>query len=226
MAGKEEKKRALLFGATGFVGGYLLKTLLENPAYDKVTIVVRRDPGISNPKLMTVVADFHSMEAMKGQIIGDDVFIAIGTTKKKTPDKNEYYQIDHDYPVKASTIARENGARTVVFLSSVGADSGSGVFYLKTKGDTERDIIALGYRHTHIFQPSMIMGKRAEQRPMEKIGILLAGLIGPLLQGGLIKYRGAPARDIAAAMNEVAGKNLDGVAYYQWAEIAALARTR
>ena len=92
-------KKALVFGATGFVGSMLLRDLLASPDYDRVTIVVRRDPGLSHAKLVTLVGDLDSLPALADRFIADDVFIALGTTKKKVPDEAAYRRVDHDYPV-------------------------------------------------------------------------------------------------------------------------------
>ena len=44
-------KKAILFGATGFIGSHLLLELLNNESYEKVTIVVRKDINIKHTKL-------------------------------------------------------------------------------------------------------------------------------------------------------------------------------
>src|SRR5436190_1073607 len=88
--------------------------------------------------------------------------ISPAVPREHTPDLAEYYKIDHDYPVEAAKIAKQNGARAVFLVTAVGADASSGVFYLRTKGAVERDVTALDFAHTHIFRPSMILGQRTE----------------------------------------------------------------
>lgn len=223
-------KKALVFGATGFVGSYILQDLLENPEYEQVTAVVRKDLEQKHPKLKIVVGDRETLPGLKEELEGDDVFIAIGTTTKKTPDQAEYYAIDHDYPVLAASVAREKGATSVFLVSSVGATVNSGFFYIRTKGEVERDIIALDYEHTHIFRPSMIMGKRPEHRTMEKVLIGIFSAVSPLLVGSLKRYRGMEAKDIARAMvnaaacpaGSVAGKTSGKVTVYEWPQMQAL----
>src|ERR1022692_916405 len=164
-------KKAVLFGASGFIGSFLLEELLNNTEYEQVTIVVRKPLNLNHPKLKTLIGDYSSLPGLKEHIVADEIFIALGTTLKNTPDKAEYYQTDHDYPVLAAKIAKEKGAKSVFVLSAVGANANSTIFYVKTKGETERDIIALDFEHTHIFRPSMLMGNRKENRPLEKIVI-------------------------------------------------------
>lgn len=213
-------KKSILFGASGFIGSYLLDELLNDPQYDQVTIVVRKDLNKQHPKLKTLLGDYHSLPSLKDKINADDVFIALGTTKKKVPDQSKYYEIDHDYPVLAAKIAQEKGATSVFLVTSVGANANSNIFYVKTKGEAERDIIALNFQHTHIFRPSMILGNRPEFRPMEKLLIKLWGGINPLLIGKLDCYRGMDAKDIARAMMRAAQQpSSPKVGVYHWNEM-------
>ena len=216
-------KHAILFGASGFIGSYLLNQLLNSPDYSQVTIVVRRDLTIHHPKLITLIGDYNRLPALKEHINGDEVFIALGTTKKNTPDQDEYYQVDHDYPVLAASIAKENGAKSVFLVSAVGANTDSKIFYIKTKGETERDIIALSFDHTHIFRPSMLLGNRKENRPLEKIFIKLWTVINPLLVGRYLnKYRGISGKDVARAMINSAKNQSEKVKIYHWKEMTGL----
>jgi len=139
--------------------------------------------------------------------------------KKNTPDKAEYYQIDHDYPVAVATIARENGAKSVFVVTAVGANEKSGVFYIKTKGEIERDLIALNFDHTHIFRPSMLMGNRKEKRSFEKVLIKIWAAINPILISSLNKYRGIQGKDVARAMLHAAKNESKKIKMYHWKEM-------
>jgi uncharacterized protein YbjT (DUF2867 family) len=161
-------KTATIFGATGLVGSFLLRELLANPGYAQVTAFSRRDLGITHPKLRTRSGDLTTLASLEEPIRAEELFLTLGTNRQKTPDKLEYYRIDHDYPVLAARLAQEGGARSVFLLSALGANPSSNTFYPRTEGDTERDIVALGYAQTHIFRPSMILGHRTEYSPLEK----------------------------------------------------------
>jgi uncharacterized protein YbjT (DUF2867 family) len=215
-------KKALLFGASGFIDSYLIDDLLNSPDYELVTIVVRKSLNKNHPKLRELIGDYNSLQSLKSSLVADDVFIALGTTKKNTPDQKEHYQVDHDYPVLAAKLAKENGAKSVFIVTAVGANAKSGIFYTRTKGEVERDVIALGLEHTHIFRPSMIMGNRKEKRSMEKLLINVFSLINPLLFGGAKKYRGIDGRDVAKAMMNAAKKDSEKVKIYHWQEMQEL----
>ncbi len=216
-------KKAILFGASGFIGSCLLHDLLDNRDYEQVSVVVRKTLGLDHPKLKELIGDYHTLNALKGKIDADEIFLTLGTTRAKTPDGGQYYEIDHDYPVAAAKMAREAGTRSVFVVTAVGANANSGIFYTRTKGETERDIIALNFERTGIFRPSMIMGERKESRRFEKVLIKAWAFINPLLIGdSLKKYRGIAGEDIATAMMNAAKNQKEKVKIYHWEEMTGL----
>lgn len=212
-------KSAVLFGASGLVGSSLLTQLLDHPGYDRIIIVVRKPLPIKHSKLIMIIGDYAALPGLKDQIRADEVFITLGTTKKKTPDQNEYYRVDHDYPVLAASIAKENGARSVLLVSAIDANANSKIFYVRTKGKVEADIIALGFEHTYIFRPSMLVGDRQESRPAERLFIGLFGMINPLLTGSWKRYRSIKVKDLAAAMITAADDPTVKVKWYHWQDM-------
>jgi len=213
-------KKAILFGATGFIGSHLLNELLNSPDYEQVTVVIRKNWNINHAKLKTLIGDYHTLPELKESIEADDIFISIGTTQKNTPDRAKYYQIDHDYPVLAAKIAKAKGATAVYLVTSVGANAKSNVFYIKTKGETERDIIALDFKYTHIFRPSMLMGNRKENRPLEKLLIKTWSIANLILMGRrLNRYKGIDGKDVAKAMANAAKNKSEKIKISHWKEM-------
>ncbi|MEC3881551.1 oxidoreductase [Parapedobacter sp. 10938] len=213
------QQSAILFGATGLIGGHLLRELLDSPAYAAVTAVVRRDTGIRHAKLTQLLADHRSLPDIQEMLVGDHVFCCVGTTRKKTPDLDEYYRIDHDYPVDAARYTKQNGASAFLLVSAVGANPDSANFYLRMKGETERDIIGMGFEQTHVFRPSLLTGNRQEERVMESLGGTIFKIINPLLVSSLSKYRAIPATWVSKAMCRVATTGERGVHTYYWTDI-------
>ena len=101
-------KTALLFGASGLVGNHLLNQLISNNNYSKIKLFVRSTIDISDPKIEIIQTDFNNLENHKEDIIGDDCFFCIGTTKKNSPDKNEYRRVELDVPKEIAQIAKSN----------------------------------------------------------------------------------------------------------------------
>jgi uncharacterized protein YbjT (DUF2867 family) len=215
-------KTALLFGATGFIGSYLLEELLNSSDYDHVTAITRKPIQTKHPKLTNLIGDYDSLPAIKEKLKADDVFIVIGTTRANTPDEKLYYQIDHDYPVLAAKLAKENGSKSVFIVTSAGANANSKFFYTKTKGEIERDVRALNYENTNIFRPSMLMGTRKAHRQLEKSLIKTWSLVNLALVGPLSRYKGIDGKDVARAMVNSAKKPGQKVKIYHWDEMNAL----
>ncbi|MBS7234227.1 oxidoreductase [Flavobacterium psychroterrae] len=215
-------KKAIVYGASGLVGSYILETLLNNTNYEQIIIVVRKEINIQHPKLKTIIGDFNSLPEVVKDIEVDEVFISLGTTKKKTPDEKLYYQIDHDYPVLAAKLAKANGAKAVFLVSAIGANAKSSIFYTRTKGETEQDIIKQNFDHTYIFRPSMILGDRKESRPIEKVFIGIFKFVNRLFMGGMSKYKGIEARDIAKSMVNSSDKPSEKVKILHWEEMTNL----
>jgi uncharacterized protein YbjT (DUF2867 family) len=216
-------KKAIVFGATGFVGSHILSGLLNSPEYEQVTAVARKNLNITHPKLRILIGDYDSLADLKSEITADEIFIALGTTKAKSPVEAEYYKVDHDYPVLAAQIAKERGAKSVFLVTAVDANPNAKFFYVRTKGETERDVIALNFEHTNIFRPSMIVGDRKENRSLFE-GALMKfwPALNPLLawKGG--KYRGMTGEDVATAMIISAKNQTDKLKIHEWKEMHEL----
>lgn len=215
-------KKAIVFGASGFIGSYLLENLLASKHYAEVIVVVREKLINQHPKLKLIIADYETLTNHKSELVADDVFVTLGTTKKKTPDPEKYYQVDHDYPVLAAKLTKENGATSIFMVTAAGADVDSGIFYSKTKGEVERDVLKINFAHTHIFRPSMILGERQERRPLEKFFMSLSTGLNFLMIGKLSKYKGISAEDVAQAMFNAAQHAEKNIEIYHWEEMQAL----
>lgn len=208
------QKTALLIGATGLVGGHLLRQLLESPHYDRVVALTRRPLEMQHPKLVQQIIDFDrpDLEVIRG----NDLFCALGTTLKKAGSKEAQYKIDCQYPYEIGKIARSNGAAQYLLVSSVGADAQSSGFYLKTKGELEEKIRALGFDHFVSARPSFLFGERSEFRLGEKIGIALAKALAPVIPR---RYRGIEAEKVARALIRLANNSEKGVRFAESEEL-------
>ena len=94
-------KTALLFGSSGLVGGHLLNQLIKDTNYSKIKLFVRSDTEINDPKVEIIKTDFNNLQNHKEDIKGDDCFFCIGTTKKNSPDKDEYKRVELDIPKRS-----------------------------------------------------------------------------------------------------------------------------
>lgn len=198
------KKIAIILGATGLTGSILLEKLLNDDRYKTIKLFSRKEIKGLPSKVDQYVGNLFELENFKADFTGDEVYCCIGTTAKKTPDKAVYTAIDYGIPVASAKLSKENGIHTFLVVSALGANAESRIFYNKTKGEMELDVLAKEIDHTYILQPSIIEGERNEKRIGEQIGLVLFKFIQPLFFGKLKKYRSTKAEHIAQAMINLA----------------------
>ena len=206
-------KTALLFGASGLVGNHLLNQLISNNNYSKIKLFVRSTIDISDPKIEIIQTDFNNLENHKEDIIGDDCFFCIGTTKKNSPDKNEYRRVELDVPKEIAQIAKSNSVNSFVFISSGYADPKSSGDYLKFKGEVEEELKRLNFPKLGIMRPSFLLGNRKEKRVGEKIGIFVFKLLSPLFLGPLKKMKPIHSETVAKAMIKISRSENDQIIF-------------
>ena len=223
MTNRSSHRTALLAGATGLVGGHLLQRLLADPRHKRVVTVSRKALGIEHPKLRPLITDFDTIEAAVAGLgeTADDAFCALGTTIKTAGSRAAFRRVDFGYVVAFARAARAAGARRFMLVSAIGASARSAIFYLRVKGETEEAVAALGYPALHIFRPGLLLGKRAESRPREALGMALAPFLNPLMLGPAKAYRGIPADTVAAAMIIAAGAERTGRQIHTYADMVA-----
>src|SRR4029453_4172147 len=93
----------------------------------------------------------------------------------------------------------------------VGASPAARAFSLRTKGEAEEDVKALGYERLDIARPSFLIGKRKEARAGEGWGIRISKLLAPLLVGPLSIYRPINAETVARAVINLGERQEAGV---------------
>lgn len=202
-------KTAIILGATGLTGGKLLQRLLKDKRYSTIKLFSRSSVKISDPKIEEHLIDLFELEKYEHIFMGDEVFCCIGTTKAKTPDEDTYRKIDYGIPVAAARLAKKNGIPKFLVISALGADADSGIFYNKTKGEMERDVLEQNIPGTYIFEPSLISGDRNEKRFFESLGKQVMKVGNFFLFGPLKKYRSIHPETIALAMIKVANEQYD-----------------
>lgn len=212
----------LLAGATGLVGSAALDLLLKDPRVDEVKVLTRKSLGFHHDKLeqwYSLGADV--LTALHPQQV-DAVICCLGTTIRNVGgDRAKFIHVDKDLVVGLARWAKAHGAQRFAVVSAIGADAGSRIFYNRVKGEMERDVEAIGLPATHILHPSILTGPRQEKRAGERIGIVVAKAIAPLLPH---RYRPMPHDVLARAAVNAALAGADGVHRHTYDAILELAR--
>ncbi|MBI2386299.1 MAG: hypothetical protein HYV14_09830 [Elusimicrobia bacterium] len=188
-------KTAAVAGATGLVGGCVLRRLLEDPDIARVIAPTRRPlpphPKLENP---VVAAGWPALTGL------DEAYGCLGTTRKDAGSAAAFRAVDLDLAVAFARAAKTGGARRFGLVSSTGADAASFFLYPRTKGEAEKAVAGLGFETVVIARPSLLLGARAEPRLAEKLGEAALALASPLLVGPWRKYRAVSGDAVAAAL--------------------------
>ncbi len=217
------ERTALIVGASGLIGGYLVRSLLEDEEYQHVIVLTRRELALQHYKLEKRIVDFEGMEKTLKGLKVHDAFCTLGTTIRKAGSPVAFRKVDFEYPVRTATVALKAGAQRFLAVTSLGADATSSNLYLRTKGELEQALRVEGFKGLILFRPSILLGERHEFRLGEKFGIAALKLASPFMRGRLKKYKPIQASTVAAAMVAAAKQNIRGVQIFESNEIAELA---
>ena len=192
-------KTLIILGATGQVGQQMLRLALQHPGISRVVAPTRR-PLTPHSKLDNPIVDFEQLPDSAPWWKADIALCALGTTLRQAKSRAGFYRVDHDYILAAAGLAHRAGTPAFGLVSSLGAAPSSRLFYLKAKGETERDISALGFTSLTIARPSLLIGgPRSSGRPLEAIGLFLGRHLSSLLPR---RYRAVSTLQVAKALLE------------------------
>ena len=200
--------KAIVIGATGAVGKELVRALLDDARYTEVAVFVRRDPGVTHPKLTAHVINFEQPDTWRALVTGDVLFSALGTSLKQAGSKEAQRRIDYDYQYMFAEAAHANGIPHLVLLSSLGADSRSSIFYLRLKGELDDAVQRPGFDTVHIVRPPILIRPEAKRLGETAVVKILQGLNAV----GIAKNLAPMSVDtVARCMMEIGTENHGGV---------------
>lgn len=150
----------ILFGATGMVGGGVLRECLLDPDVQRVVSVVRAATGQQHPKLRELVhRDFHDFSSVEGELSGlDACFFCLGVTSAGKSEA-EYTSVTYGITVAAAEpLARLNPGMTFIFVSGASSDSSEKgrVMWARVKGKAENAVLRLPVAASYVFRPAFI----------------------------------------------------------------------
>ena len=183
------KKTAVIIGATGAVGKEILQEILADDFYNKVYILGRQSIGklADEERLTKIIVDFENLNFDTSILEDADIFASLGTTIKIAGSKENQRKIDVDYTVNFAKLC-EGKVRSFNVVSAIGANSKSKNFYNSLKGELEDKLKALNLGVLRIFQPSLLISKRADKRFLEQMFMKVAPIFQLVLKGKAKKY--------------------------------------
>ena len=183
------KNTAVIIGATGAVGKEILKEILCGDFYERIYVLGRNSISRlpEDGRLTKIVIDFENMRFDTSILDDTDVFAALGTTIKTAGSKENQRKIDVDYTVNFAKLC-EGKVRSFNIVSAIGANSKSKNFYNSLKGELEDKLKEMNLRTLRIFQPSLLISKRDDNRFLEEIFMKVAPIFQFVLKGKIKKY--------------------------------------
>jgi hypothetical protein len=206
---------ALVLGASGATGQEIVKLLLEDSNFTKVSVFVRRKINIMHEKLIIHEINFSKLSQYKSLVNGDILFSSLGTTKKEAGGKNEQFLVDYSYQYEFAKMAIDNCVSHYSLVSSLGANKNSFFFYPKIKGDLEEAVKSLNFKKIQIFQPPSLIRQSDLIRSGEKISIKFLKAFNKL---GLLKsLKPLLVKDLAKKIiDEALANNEDVITTYKF----------
>jgi uncharacterized protein YbjT (DUF2867 family) len=205
-------RSALVVGATGLVGAEIVRQLVADASVDRIVVISRRPLADRPARVESHVVDFDRLREHASLFAVDQIFCALGTTIKQAGSQAAFRQVDFEYPLAVARLGLKAGARHFLLVSALGANSESGIFYNRVKGELEDQLRSLGYRSVSIARPSLLLGKREEFRLMERVGMV----IGELVPG---RYRPVHAEAVAKSLVTAAQIDAPGLHIIESEEI-------
>ncbi|TAQ89370.1 hypothetical protein B7494_g2323 [Chlorociboria aeruginascens] len=173
-------------GGTGLVGSHILSTLLSLPSVNNVYVLARRAPKTTESKLHPLISTDSAQWASQFSAITPTpsiFFSGLGTTRSQAGGLENQRKIDYDLNFSLAQAAKTSGVKVYVLISSTSASASSSIPYSKMKGELEDAVKALGFEHTVLLRPGLIVGNREDSRPLEFAVRKLAAFAGALGSG-------------------------------------------
>lgn len=167
---------ALVLGGSGEIGKMLVKELNRNLNFSRIILITRRELNMASNRIEERVVDFENLDEYKDAFQGAEVgYCCLGTTRGKVGPQG-FVRVDRDYVAHAAQLLKDQGCRHFHIVSSQGSNKDSNFLYLKTKGEVEELVSAIGFPRVSIYRPSVLLCDREENRPLEKFAqVMLRG---------------------------------------------------
>ena len=220
----------LVVGATGYLGGIITRSLLQQSHAVRITL----RPNSNHSDLIglgakAAHADLKDPDSLPAACKGIDVVITTANSARRSGSDN-VAAVDLNGNRNLINAAREAGVRQFIFISAYEADLSHPVPFLQAKAQTEDTLRASGLCYTilapHVFMdvwiPMVVGNALQENRPVLLIG------------SGERKHSFIAAADVAAfavaALNNATALNrkisLGGPEPLSWGDIISIMEAR
>ncbi|EOC1316989.1 NAD(P)H-binding protein [Cronobacter turicensis] len=185
--------RVLITGASGLVGGHLLRMLVDEPRVSSIIAPTRRPLRVPMHKVENPCDPQLSDVLTQLSAPLDIVFCCLGTTRRKAGSKEAFILADYTLVVDTSLAGLRLGAKHMLVVSALGANPNSPFFYNRVKGEMETALKAQGWPRLTLARPSLLTGDREKRRAGESF-------MAPLFRLLPGKWKAIEAQTVAQAL--------------------------
>lgn len=204
--------QVLVTGSSGYIGSNFINKYKSKYEFEEFSLLTQKIEDIK----------FNSIDSV--------LHCAALVHQKVNYSYKKYYNINVEYPVKLAKIAKQNGIKQFVFLSSIavyGKDekSNSNTSYGKSKLEAEKQLLELNDNSfiVSIIRPPMVYGKNAPGNINSLIKLVKKVPIIPL--GGIDNKRSfISIQNLCHVINEVISQQKEGIFLVSDDEILSTSR--
>ena len=177
-------KRVIVTGASGMIGGIVLRHCLASGEITQVISLVRTAGTVRHPKLKEIIhRDFSNYNGLESEFTGIDIaYFCLGVYTGSVPDAL-FKEITVDYThAFAEQLKVHSPGATFCFLSGAGADPNeqSRLAFARYKGMAENGLIRQNFGSLTIFRPGYIYP--VEKRKEPNVGYRVFRFLYPLIR--------------------------------------------
>lgn len=201
-----------LTGATGFIGGYILRELIRQ---DHTVRCLVRDPNArlaeGGTPVETVVGDVTDASTLDGALDGCDAVIHLVGLIEEQPAQGITFEAVHvEGTIHVARAAQAAGIDRFIHMSANGATPDGVSAYQTTKWRAEQYVKDAGFDHWTIFRPTIVFGDSGD-RP-EFASRLARTLVAPfpilpVFGDGTYQLQPIAVEEVAAAFVQALDRN-------------------
>ncbi|MGD9650072.1 MAG: complex I NDUFA9 subunit family protein, partial [Dongiaceae bacterium] len=188
-----------VFGASGFIGRYVVKRLAERGVVVRAVCRKAEHGKFLKPmgevgQITPIGIDIHDAPALKAAVAGSDAVINLmGILYQK--GRNRFDAVHHQAPKHIAEACRDFHVKRFIHISAIGANPNAKSLYAKSKGLGEADIVQ-AFPAATILRPSIVFG--AEDNFFNLFASLARlSPVLPLIGGGHTKFQPVYVGDVA-----------------------------
>ncbi|HWE76790.1 MAG TPA: complex I NDUFA9 subunit family protein [Stellaceae bacterium] len=202
-------RRIAVFGASGFVGRYVVRDLARDGAVIAACARHASSAGFLRPmgdvgQIAPFSADLRDERALAAVVAGCDAVVnLVGILYERGRQRFEIAH--HRGAGQLATLAKSAGVKRFVQISALSADPNSSAAYARSKAEGEAAVRA-AFPSATILRPSLVFGP--EDNFFNRFAAMArVSPVLPLIGGGATKFQPVYVGDVAAAVSAVLSRD-------------------